>query len=55
MKKTLTILKVLFFGQLEAHLGNLELFFGPIVCLYIVFDISYGKGIYKFSIYLPIE
>jgi hypothetical protein len=34
-EKTLTNLKVFIFEQLEAHLGNLEFLFGPIVCLYI--------------------
>jgi predicted phosphatase len=39
-KKTLTSLEVLFFKQFEAHLGNLKSFFGPILCLYVIFDIS---------------
>jgi hypothetical protein len=31
---------IFFWGQLEVHLGNLNFVFGPILCLYIVFDIS---------------
>jgi hypothetical protein len=38
-EKNIDQLKTFFLGELEAHLGNLE-FFGPILCLYIIFDIS---------------